>query len=97
MTKVLIIDDEIEMAQNCLRLLKPLGIKTLITTSAKEGLELVQTEKPDIVLTDLMMSEMNGMQVLAAVKKWDAEILVIMITGFGTVNSAVEAIKGGAY
>ncbi len=97
MTKVLIIDDEIEMAQNCLRLLKPLGVKTLITTSAKEGLELVQTEKPDIVLTDLMMSEMNGMQVLAAVKKWDAEILVIMITGFGTVNSAVEAIKGGAY
>lgn len=97
MTKVLIIDDEIEMAQNCLRLLKPLGVKTLITTSAKQGLVLVQTEKPDIVLTDLMMPEMNGMQVLEAVKEWDAEILVIMITGFGTVNSAVEAIKGGAY
>ena len=97
MTNVLIIDDEIQMAQNCLRLLKPLGVKTLITTSAKQGLELLQTEKPDIVLTDLMMPEMNGMQVLAAVKEWDPEILVIMITGFGTVNSAVEAIKGGAY
>lgn len=97
MAKILIIDDEIEMAQNCLRLLKPLGVKTFLTTSAKQGLELVQTEKPDIVLTDLMMPEINGMQVLAAVKEWDAEILVIMITGFGTVNSAVEAIKGGAY
>ena len=97
MTKILIIDDEIEMAQNCLRLLKPLGVNTLTTTSAKQGLELVRTEKPDIVLTDLMMPEMNGMQVLAAVNEWDAEILVIMITGFGTVNSAVEAIKGGAY
>ncbi|WP_407310312.1 sigma-54-dependent transcriptional regulator [Desulfosporosinus sp. SB140] len=97
MTKVLIIDDEIEMAQNCLRLLKPLGVKTMLATSAKQGLELVQTEKPDIVLTDLMMPEMNGLQVLAAVKEWDAEVPVIMITGFGTVNSAVEAIKGGAY
>ncbi|MDQ7097052.1 sigma-54 dependent transcriptional regulator [Desulfosporosinus sp. PR] len=97
MTKILIIDDEIEMAQNCLRLLKPLGVETLTTTSAKQGLDLVRSEKPEVVLTDLMMPDLNGLQVLAAVKAWDAEIMVIMITGFGTVNSAVEAIKGGAY
>jgi DNA-binding NtrC family response regulator len=95
--KVLIIDDEVEMAQNCLRLLKPLDIKAFFATSAKQGFELVKKEKPDIILTDLMMPEMNGLEFLAAVKEWDPETLVIMITGFGTVDTAVKAIKGGAY
>lgn len=97
MTKVLIIDDEVDMAENCARLLKPLGVKSLLSTNGKQGVELLLIEKPDLVLTDLMMPELNGMQVLNAVKEWDQDIPVIMITGYGTVNVAVEAIKGGAY
>ncbi len=97
MVKILIIDDEEDMVQNCSRLLRPLEVKTLMATDGRQGLEICKVEKPDIVLTDLMMPGMSGTQVLTSVKEWDPDILVIMITGFGTVNAAVEAIKGGAY
>ena len=50
-----------------------------------------------MVITDLMMPEMNGMAMLQAVKKLDPDALVIMLTGYGTVESAVKAIKSGAY
>lgn len=86
-----------DMAENCARLLRPLAVKPLLAAGGREGLELLQRERPDLVLTDLMMPDIDGMEVLAAVKEWDPEIVVIMLTGYGTINTAVQAIRAGAY
>lgn len=97
MFKVLIVDDELDMAQNISRLLRPLGVETLIATEGKKGLEMLKSESPALVLTDLMMPGMSGMDLLSEAKAWNPDLLVIMITGFGTITHAVEAIKNGAY
>ncbi|WP_425804337.1 sigma-54-dependent transcriptional regulator [Desulfitobacterium sp. Sab5] len=97
MFKVLIVDDELDMAQNISRLLRPLGVETLIATEGEKGLEMLKSESPALVLTDLMMPGISGMDLLSEAKAWNPDLLVIMITGFGTIAHAVEAIKNGAY
>ncbi len=97
MGNVLIIDDE----KNYLIILEDLlaeeGHHVMTAESGREGLELVQNNDLDVVITDMKMPGMDGMQVLEQVLALDADLPVIMMTAFGTVEKAVEAMKKGAF
>lgn len=95
--KVLIIDDEDIVRVSCQRILVPEGYEVRSTKSAAEGFSLLAHDPVDVVLTDLKMPDIDGMQVLKKVKEGWPDIEVIMITGYQTINTAVEAIKLGAF
>ncbi|MFO0751972.1 MAG: response regulator [Thermodesulfovibrionales bacterium] len=95
--KVLIIDDEEIVRISCRRILVPEGYAVETVKSAEEGFALLAGERFDIVLTDLKMPDVDGIEVLRRVKKDWPEVEVIMITGYQTINTAVQAIKLGAF
>ena len=94
---ILIIDDEEVVLDSCTQILK--GGKYQIATAANGnlGLELVKESQPDLVFVDLKMPGISGIEVIEKIREFDPTIVVIVITGFATVSSAVEAMKNGAY
>ncbi|HLU25342.1 MAG TPA: sigma-54 dependent transcriptional regulator [Longimicrobiales bacterium] len=94
---VLIVDDEELLVRSCARILEHEGYSVLTAGRGREALEMMRRHRPDIVLTDLMLPDVDGMTLLREAKKLDPAMLVIMITGFATVDSSIEAIKAGAY
>ena len=94
---VLIVDDEELLVKSCGQILSSEGYTVHTEGRGKNALEVVKRHRPDIVLTDLMLPDMDGLQLLKDVKKLAPETLVVMITGFATVDSSVEAIRAGAY
>ena len=95
--RILVIDDEPEMVENLVRILRREGYRCLSASDAAKGVELLDAHHPDLVLTDLKMPGMDGMEVLRRAHGLDAALPVIMITAFQTVESAVAAIKQGAF
>jgi len=95
--RILVIDDEEIVRISCKKCLIPEGIDVDVAASAKEGIALTQTNKYDLVLTDLKMPGIDGMDFLVAMKKNQPDAKVIMITGYSTVEHAVKALKLGAY
>jgi DNA-binding NtrC family response regulator len=95
--RILVIDDEEDMLVNCSRMLARFGYEPLTAADGAAGLEALQRERPAVILTDLRMPGMDGMEVVRAAKAADPNVIVIMITAFATLESAVEAIKEGAY
>ena len=97
--KIMVIDDEKIMRDGCARILSEHGWSVLPAENGSVGLaELQKSPKEiDIILLDLMMPGMSGMEVLEKVQALDDTLLVIIITGYATVASAVEAMKKGAY
>jgi DNA-binding NtrC family response regulator len=95
--KILVIDDEDIVRLSCSRTLVPEGYELKMAKNGSEGLKLLEEESFDLVLTDLKMPNMDGIEVLANIKeKWPATDVVI-VTGYQTVETAVKAIKLGAY
>jgi two-component system phosphate regulon sensor histidine kinase PhoR len=97
--KILVIDDEQIMRDGCARILSKNGCSVLTAENGSVGLARLQ-ESPkemDIILLDLMMPGMSGMEVLEKIQALDDTLLIIIITGYATVASAVEAMKKGAY
>jgi PAS domain S-box-containing protein len=96
---ILVIDDEQIMREGCSRILSKDGWAVITAENGTKGLEEIkgQTEKMDVILLDLMMPGMSGMEVLDHIRTIDPNLLVIVITGYATVESAVEAMKKGAY
>ena len=101
MTKVniLIIDDEVELCQSLSEMLKEEeeGYKVFVANSGKDGLAKIKEEMPDLVLLDIKMPEMDGIETLEKIKAINKDILVIMLTAYQTVETAVKAMKLGAY
>ncbi len=97
MEKILIVDDEIFIRENLERILAEDGYRTLSTDSPEDAIQIVAEEEIGLVLLDLNLGNSSGLDVLRAMREVDPEILVIIITGYGTVESAVEALKIGAY
>jgi two-component system, NtrC family, response regulator AtoC len=97
MEKILIIDDEAFIRENVERILGEDGYTVLGAESGRSALELAADEDLDLVLLDLNLGAEDGIAVLKSLKKIDPELLVIVITGFGSVESAVEALKLGAF
>jgi two-component system NtrC family response regulator len=95
--KILIIDDDTSLRRVLEYNLQEAGYAVAAAASGEEGLSLFDEVLPALVITDMKMSGMDGMQVLKGVKERSPEALVIIITAFGTVDVAVEAMKLGAY
>jgi PAS domain S-box-containing protein len=96
---ILVIDDEQIMRDGCSRILSKDGYSVICAENGNQGLEEIKDrlENIDVVLLDLMMPGMSGMEVLDHIRMMDPNLLVIVITGYATVESAVEAMKKGAY
>jgi two-component system, NtrC family, response regulator AtoC len=97
MEKILIIDDEAFIRENVEHILGEDGYSVLGASNGRSALELIADEDLDLVLLDLNLGPENGIDVLKSLKTIDPELLVIVITGFGSVESAVEALKLGAF
>ncbi|WP_305045075.1 sigma-54-dependent transcriptional regulator [Geoalkalibacter sp.] len=97
MEKILIVDDEAFIRENLERILAEDGYRTFSTESGEEAVRRVSEEEIDLVLLDLNLGARSGLDVLRDLREVDPEVLVIIITGYGTVESAVEALKLGAY
>lgn len=95
--RILIIDDDEIVRKSCERILSPEGFLIISAKDGKEGLKLLSKKTFDLVLTDLRMPDMDGIEVLKKVKEIGPDIEVIVITGYGTIKSAIEAIRHGAY
>jgi len=95
--RILIIDDEPMICRNCAIILSEMACEIDYTLNGHDALGLIEKQPYDIVITDLKMSRMGGMEVLARIKKKFPETYVIIITGYASVSSAVEVMKMGAY
>ncbi|PLX96496.1 MAG: Fis family transcriptional regulator [Desulfuromonas sp.] len=97
MENILIVDDEAFIRENLERILAEDGFRTIATEDPGQAIKIVAEEEISLVLLDLNLGSSSGLDVLRAMREVDPEILVIIITGYGTVESAVEALKIGAY
>ncbi len=102
MSKLLLIDDEAGMAQAFAAYFrKPefqdLEIQMTSASSGEEGLMLIPKLKPDLVLMDIRMGGINGLETLRRIRQMDTKLLVILMTAYGTTATAIEAMKLGAY
>ena len=95
--KILIIDDEEIVLDSCTHILANSGYQIVTAGNGTLGLEKLEKENPDLVFVDLKMPGISGMEVLEKIQEYDTTIVPIVITGFATVSSAVEAMKKGAY
>jgi DNA-binding NtrC family response regulator len=95
--RILIVDDEPDVVENSVRILEPCGHRCSTATEARRALDLLETEHPDLLLTDLKMPGIDGMALLHRAHELDPPIPVIMMTAFATIESAVEAVKEGAF
>ena len=95
--RILVVDDEPDMVENLVRILRREGYRCLSATAATKGVELLEAHRPDLLLTDLKMPELDGMELLRRAHALDPALPVIMITAFSTIESAVTAIREGAF
>ncbi len=95
---LLIVEDEDRMRRLFELVLKPAGYQLLLARSGDEALRLIQDHDAlDMIITDLQLGAISGMQVLEAARQQVPDVPVLIVTGFGTVKSAVEAMQKGAY
>jgi two-component system nitrogen regulation response regulator NtrX len=94
---VLIVDDEITIIESLSGILSDDGFEVIHAFNGYEALKKIETESPDIVLLDIWMPGMDGIETLREIKQKFPNIPVVMITGHGSIESAVEATKSGAY
>jgi two-component system sensor histidine kinase/response regulator len=96
-SKILIIDDEEVVLDSCAHILKGSSYQLTTANDGTRGLELVREIQPDLVFVDLKMPGISGFDVLEKIHEIDSTIVTVVITGFATVSSAVDAMKKGAY
>lgn len=95
--KILIIDDEEVVLDSCAQILRGSPYQLATASDGTSGLALLQEFQPDLVFVDLKMPGISGFEVLEKISEIDPTIVTVVITGFATVSSAVEAMKKGAY
>jgi DNA-binding NtrC family response regulator len=96
-TKILIVDDELIMRESLADWLARDGYTVETAASGEDALEKLKTSRFDIMLVDIKMGGMSGMEVLRRVKTEDADVAIVMITAYGSVTTAIEAMKNGAH
>jgi two-component system phosphate regulon sensor histidine kinase PhoR len=95
---ILVVDDERGIREGCRRILTAEGFLVDVAGNGEEGWDLVRAKKSyDLLLVDLMMPVMGGLELMDHVNQFDPEVIMIVITGFATIETAVEAMKHGAY
>jgi DNA-binding NtrC family response regulator len=97
MAKIIIIDDEPGILQVMKKLAERMGHETQAFQSGREGLAGIQAMVPDVVVVDLRIGDMSGLEIIQRCHEQFPQVAIIMVTGYGTVESAVEAMKLGAF
>lgn len=95
--RILVVDDDKDLADMLVEFLTKLGYQAAAAYGGREGLARFEQGDFQLVILDLQMPDMDGMALLQAIKTIDRRAVALMITGFGTVETAVAAIKAGAY
>jgi DNA-binding NtrC family response regulator len=96
-TKILIVDDEMIMRESLAGWLQRDGHEVASAASGEDAIKILQNSRFDILLVDIKMEGMSGLEVLRLVKESDPEVAVVMITAYGSISTAIEAMKNGAY
>jgi two-component system, NtrC family, response regulator AtoC len=94
---VLVVDDELSIRNALKRIIDKLGYNTILADSGESALKKVRTDNPDIVYLDLRLPGMNGLEALERIKAFDQDIVVFLISAYGTFKDVVEAIRVGAF
>ena len=97
MSKILIIDDERGIRNTLKEILADEGHEVEVAENGKQGLEMAQAKAYDLIFSDIKMPEMDGMELLTALREAEIDCPVVMISGHGTIETAVECIKKGAF
>ena len=97
MSKLLLIDDEADVQYSFQRIFDSPEIELTTASSGEEGLRLIPKLKPDLVLMDVRMGGLSGLETLRRIRQMDPRLLVILMTAYGTTQTAIEAMKLGAY
>jgi NADH-quinone oxidoreductase subunit E len=95
--KILVIDDERGIREGCRRILESENYQVLMAENGTQGLELARIDQVAVALIDLKMPGIDGLEVLREIRKLNSEIIPIIVSGHGTIESAVEAMKAGAF
>jgi two-component system, NtrC family, response regulator AtoC len=94
---ILVVDDDPDIQEVLKDRLESLGYRVLVASNGKEGLDLLEKQSPQIVLLDIEMPGMSGLDVLKEIRLREIDVTVVMITAYGTIERAVQAMKEGAY
>lgn len=94
--KVLLVDDELDFLDTLGERMRARGMNVSTSASGKEALKKVENESFDVIILDLLMPEMDGLEVLRVLKQKRPELQVILLTGHATVQKGIEAMKLGA-
>jgi two-component system sensor histidine kinase/response regulator len=95
--RILIIDDEQVVLESCTEILLDQPYEVATATNGARGLELVEEYDPDLVFVDLKMPGLSGLEVLEEINRNDPTVVTVVITGYATIDSAIGAMKSGAY
>ncbi len=95
--RILLVDDEADTLDACTQILRKDGCQVETAASAQEAIQLLRTHPFDLTISDLKMPQVDGLELLRAIKRIDPEMAVVMITGYATVETAVASMKEGAY
>jgi two-component system response regulator HydG len=95
--QILVIDDDKAMRDACYQILSRQGYQVELAASARQGLALLERSSFDAILLDLVMPDLDGLEALKKIKALDPDVEVIIITGYGTIQAAVDTIKAGAF
>jgi len=95
--RILIIDDDLDYADSLRMILENENYKTVLAHSEEEALESMEENAVDLALIDIRLGQDNGIDLLLKLKKMQPSILCVMITGFGTIETAIQALRYGAY
>jgi two-component system response regulator AtoC len=95
--KILVVDDDRNLTDNLVEYLTKLDYQAFPAYGGREGLTKFEQDDFQVVITDLKMPEMDGMELLEKMKQLDNDVIVIILTGYGTIESSVAAVKKGAY
>jgi len=97
MTRVLVVEDDVETGKGLLQLLQELGLEARLAATLGEGRAALATFDPDVCLTDLKLPDGNGIDFIRAARTADMRREVVVLTGHGSLDTAVEAMKAGAF
>jgi CheY-like chemotaxis protein len=97
LNRILIIDDDEMVLRVTQDILVGEGFEVVATADGPRGIELYKNHSPDLVLLDLALPTMNGLEVLRRIRDIDPEAVVIMVTGYGTKDASEVALRYGAY
>ncbi|NOY60035.1 MAG: response regulator [Calditrichaeota bacterium] len=97
MAKILLVDDERDILETLPEVLKKWGHETFVAPNGFEALKVFQSNSVDFIITDIKMPQMDGLELLQKIQEIDKHCMVIFLTGYPSLDSAISAMRSGAY